>query len=81
MRVLPLLYCSLCVRRRAGGMVVRGRNTIHFSAADSGRWLLTLQLARRRSLEEASAAAVLPCCVSTRIATMPGTEEWQKMIR
>ena len=36
----------------AGSMVVRGRNSLSLSAADSGTWVITLQLARRRSMEQ-----------------------------
>lgn len=36
----------------AGTMVVRGRNSLSLSAADSGTWVLTMQLARRRTLEQ-----------------------------
>ncbi len=35
-----------------GSMVVRGRNSLSLSAADSGTWVITLQLARRRSMEQ-----------------------------
>ena len=33
-------------------MVVRGRNSLSVSAADGGTWVLSLQLAQRRSTEE-----------------------------
>ena len=35
-------------------MIVRGRNSLTLSAADEGTWILTLQLARRRTLDQAS---------------------------
>lgn len=37
-------------------MVLRGRNSLSLSAADSGTWVLTLQLARRRTLEQVGRA-------------------------
>lgn len=36
----------------AGSMVVRGRNSLFLSAADGGTWVLTLQLARRRTMDQ-----------------------------
>jgi hypothetical protein len=36
-------------------MIVRGRNSLTLSAADEGTWIVTLQLARRRTLDQASA--------------------------
>ena len=33
-------------------MVVKGRNSLSLSAADSGLWILMLQLARRRTLDQ-----------------------------
>jgi hypothetical protein len=41
----------------AGNLVVRGRNSLGISAADGGTWVLMLQLARRRTLEQASRRA------------------------
>jgi hypothetical protein len=35
-------------------MIVRGRNSLTLSAADEGTWIVTLQLARRRTLDQAS---------------------------
>ena len=37
-------------------MIVRGRNSLTLSAADEGTWIVTLQLARRRTLDQVSAS-------------------------
>lgn len=59
--------------------MLRGRNSLSLSAADSGTWVITLQLARRRTQEQVGrdtvhwqlqAGPVLPAssCWSLRLA-------------
>ena len=36
-------------------MVVRGRNSLVVTAADSGLWVISAEIARRRSLDEVGA--------------------------
>ncbi|KAI3425891.1 hypothetical protein D9Q98_007864 [Chlorella vulgaris] len=50
-----------------GSMVVRGRNSLVATAAEGGTWVLTLQLARKRSLAEVKGlmAAPEPLCEAT----------------
>lgn len=43
-----------------GQMVVRGRNSLSLAAADGSVWVITLQLARRRSLEQVKALMAPP---------------------
>lgn len=49
-------------------MVVRGRNVLSLSAADGGTWVLTLQLARRRSWAQVKALMAPPESLAAAVA-------------